>query len=250
MSLSPDTLLRLEAAHEHEREYRPNNEIQRELGSRSLVMVVAPAAMGKTFLMHALVESDERFGLSRTVSSRKPREDDDPDMFRLIEHDDENLNVVLNKIDDGTMVQYTIHPSEGTFYGSELQDHPHGHNLLATLSGAVDQLTAVGFGQTTLIGLVAPPTTWQRWFNERYPIGDAKRLGRLNEASKSYRDLLGREDVTWIINNEGLVEDAVQDVIDAVDNKPNDKGEALAYANRILQLIEQAKLLEYTGTNN
>ena len=28
------------------------------------------------------------------------------------------------------------------------------------------------------------------------------------------------------------------------------KGEALAYANRILQLIEQAKLLAYTGTNN
>jgi len=250
MSLSPNTIERLRAARENEHNYRPNADIQREMGSRSLVMVVAPAAMGKTYLMHAIIEADSRFGLSRTVSTRKPREDDDPSMFRLMPHDDENLNYLLDKVEAGSMVQYTTHPSEGTFYGSELQDHPHGHNLLATLSGAVDQLSAVGFGQTTLIGLVAPPTTWQKWFDARYPLGHPKRLGRLDEASKSYHDLLNRPDVSWVINREGSIDDAVKDVISVVDGNPHDKDEALAYANRILQLIEQAKPLAYTGTHD
>jgi hypothetical protein len=247
MGINADTISRLRAAQERADLYRPNAELRRELGSRSLIMLVAPAAMGKTYLMHALAEADERFGMSTTVSTRSPRPDDDPAMFRLLDHTDANLNYLLDKVDEGKMVQYAIHPSEGTFYGSELDDHPHRYNMLATLSGAVSQLQAVGFGRTTLVGLTSRPEVWQQWFGARYPIGSPKRLGRLSEAEKSYRDLLARDDVNWVINHPGEVELTVDAVINLAEGKPHED-EARAYAVRTLQQIDHAKQLEYTNT--
>ena len=241
MSLTPETEHRLQRALEREKTYQPNSRVQRELGSRSLVMIVAPAAMGKTFLMQSILRQDERFGMSATLSTREPRADDNPKLFRLVKHTDENLQTILGKIEHGDLVQYAIHPSEHTFYGSELEDHPYKHNMLATLSGGVEQLLHVGFANTTIIGLVAPPSDWSKWFNQRYPAADPKRLGRLHEAERSYKDLLARDDVHWVINREGYVDEATHSTIAAVDGVYEPNEEALAYIQRIRQMIADAK---------
>ena len=241
MNLSEATVNRINHYRRHEELYQPNDEVKRLIGSRTLHMVVAPAAMGKTLVMRRAAELDSRYGRSSTLSNRAPRVDDEPGMFRLVDQTDESIDQLLDKIVSGELVQYKFHPTEHTFYGSEVQDHPHEHNMLATLSGAINQLQGVGFKETSVIGLVAPPTTWQSWFDARYPERHPQRLKRLEEAEISYNDLLLRDDVTWLVNHEGDLDATAQKLIRAVEADTHDSVEALAYVSRSLQLIDTAK---------
>lgn len=238
MSLSPETLARLRAAQENEATYRPNLTIQQELKSRSLTMVVAPTAMGKTFVMKRVSELDSSFGRSSVLSTRDPRPDDEPGMFRLFKNDDHDVNQILDRIEDGELVQYAIHPSENTIYGTELQDHPYEYNLLATLSGSINQLQGVGFGRTIIVGLVAPPKPWLTWFNQRYPTPTPKRLSRLIEAKQSYTDLMNRNDVHWVINTPDNADQPAQAIIDITKGTYENNADAILLTQQVLQLIE------------
>lgn len=240
MSLSPETARRIDHFRRYEELYQPNDRVKRIIGSRTLSMIVAPAAMGKTAVMRRAAELDPRFGRSSTLSTRTPRHDDEPGMFRMLEHTDENIDRLLDKILSGDLVQYKFHPTEQTFYGSEAIDHPHQHNMLATLSGAVNQLQQVGFSETSVIGLVAPPSEWRSRFDKRYASHSPGRLKRLQEAEISYNDLLLRKDVTWIINREGDVDGTATELIRSHHETSDARDEALAYAHRILQLIQSA----------
>jgi guanylate kinase len=247
VSLSPETLTRLEKARKHEDLYVPNEAIQRKLGSRSLTMVVAPTAAGKTLAMQRVSELDPTFGLMSVVGTRTPRPDDLPGLFRPVPNDDKHVNELLDKVDTGTLMQYMVHPSEKTIYATELEDARATHNLLATLSTSIDHMKTIGFGHTAVVGLVPSPGSWKRWFNERYSQTHEKRHGRLIEAQTSYTNLLARDDVHWVINYEGEIDKVAQAVIAASTNKsiePNPEAEA--FARRILQLIEDELALEYT----
>lgn len=241
MSLNRETVNRINHFRRFEDLYQPNLQVQRLIGSRTLHMVVAPAVTGKTLVMRHAAELDSSYGRSVTLSTRKPRVDDEPGAFRLLEHSDSNIHVLLDKILSGELVQYKFHPTEHTFYGSEALDHPHEHNMLATLSGGINQLQHVGFEETTVIGLVSEPSTWSKRFDTRYPERHPQRLARLREAEISYSDLLVRDDVTWVVNEEGYPGRAAEKLIDPTASS-NDADEAISYAQRILQLTHQAKI--------
>jgi hypothetical protein len=113
--------------------------------------------------------------------------------------------------------------------------------MLPTLSGAIDQLKEVGFETTYVVGLVAPPTSWKAWFDQRYPLRHPMRLRRLEEAEISYNDLLLRTDVTWVINREGESDAAAQQIVEASEPNTHHSDEAAAYVHRILQLTQDAK---------
>lgn len=242
MSLSEQTVARIDHFRRYEELYQPNDAVKRHIGSRSLHMIVAPAAMGKSVIMNRAGQVDARFGRSSTLSTRSARPDDEPGIFRLEPHTDEAIDKLLDKILSGELVQYKFHPTEHTFYGSEAEDHPHEHNMLPTLSGAINQLQAVGFRDTSLIGLVAPPTSWLAWFNKRYPESSPDRLRRIREAEISYNDLLLRDDVNWLVNHEGAVDHTAKKLA-AIATKAatSEEDEALAYVHRILQLVSDAK---------
>lgn len=239
MSLSPETTNRIDHFRRYEDLYQPNDHVKRLIGMRTLHMVVAPAVVGKSSVMNRAAALDACFGRSTTLSTRQPRSDDEPGVFRLLEHTDDNIDTLLDKILSGGLVQYKFHPTEHTFYGSEAVDHPHEHNMLPTLSGAINQLQQVGFKDTSVIGLVAPPTSWQTRFDERYPEHHPQRLNRLKEAEISYHDLLLRSDVRWLVNREGDIDGTAQKLVDAAS--PDDSDEALAHVHRILRLAHEAK---------
>lgn len=239
MSVSPETINRINHFRRYEDLYQPNDHVKRLIGTRTLHMVVAPAVMGKSSVMNRAAELDGQFGRSTTLSTRQPRPDDEPGVFRLVEHTDDNIDMLLDKILSGELVQYKFHPTEHTFYGSEVTDHPHEHNMLPTLSGAINQLQRVGFKDTSIIGLVAPPASWRARFDQRYPEHHPQRLKRLMEAEISYNDLLVRTDVRWLVNQEGDVDGAARKLVDATG--PDDSAEALAHVYRILRLTHDAK---------
>lgn len=242
MSLSRDKVNRINHFRRFEELYRPNQQVQRLIGSRTLHMVVAPAVTGKTIVMQQAAELDSTYGRSVTLSTRQPRPDDEPGTFRLLEHTEGNIDKLLNKILSGELVQYKFHPTEHTFYGSEALDHPHEHNMLATLSGGINQLQSVGFKETTVVGLVAEPDSWSARFDKRYPERHPQRLARLREAEISYNDLLVRDDVAWVINEEGHPEKAAAKLLEAGSGDTNETAEAVSYAKRILELTHYAKL--------
>lgn len=239
MSLSRETRNRIDHFRRYEELYQPNDHVKRLIGARTLHMVVAPAVMGKSLVMNRVAALDERFGRSTTLSTRTPRDDDEPGVFRLLEHTDDNVDALLDKILSGELVQYKFHPTEQTFYGSEATDHPHEHNMLPTLSGAINQLQRVGFKDTMVVGLVAPPTSWQTWFNDRYPEHHPGRVKRLREAEISYNDLLVRNDVKWLINRDGDADSTAQKLINPADT--DNEAEALDYVHHILQLAHEAR---------
>lgn len=242
MSLSRMTEARFAELGRYQELYRGADKSIRQLGNRVLVMVIGPAAIGKTHVMQRVAEHDGRFGLASSITSRQPRPDDLPGQFRYYEQTDEGIGRLIDKALKGQLVSYSIHPTELTLYGNEPQDFPYEMNMLATLSGSVDRLASAGFGTSRVIGLTAPPTDWTERFNARYKPDDPQRLKRLIEAEVSYSNLFDRlGDVSWVINRHGHADEAATDLIHAVEGKESDSDEAVAYAQRILKLVEIAK---------
>lgn len=67
--------------------YQPNPAISKALHEKTMIMLVAPAASGKTYIMDYVTEQDNRFQPVIDFTTREPRADDDPRLFRYIPHD-------------------------------------------------------------------------------------------------------------------------------------------------------------------
>lgn len=225
-------------------------DIHATLAQKALLMVVGPAAIGKTHVMQRVAALDERFGLASSLTNR-PRRTDDPDgLFRhYYERTDSDTLKLLDKFYTGQLVNFHIHPTELTFYGNEVTDFPYQENMLATLTGAIDNLKARGFGRTAVIGLISSPGDWLGHFNTRYRPRDPSRIKRLEEGRRSINDLLARSDTNWIINRDGHANDAAQDIIHTAEGKKVEHDEALAYAHRIQQKIDDELTRAYTEQN-
>lgn len=241
MSLRPDIESRLAEARKNQDAYRPGEDIARQIASHTLTMVVAPAAMGKTFLMNKATAIDSNFQRTPILTTRGPRRDDDPGMFRCFPHDDAHVGQILGDIDAQTLVQYAVHPTNGTIYATEAEDYePKRYNLLATQSGAVASLSQAGFEQTHVVGLIASPGQWRYWFDRRYR-GDQtdERTKRLAEAALSLDWLLEQSDINWLINDEGQGNRAAKELVAITrgDSKGSDAELARAYAERMRQII-------------
>lgn len=213
--------------------YRPNPVISEQLHEKTMLMFVAPGASGKTYIMDYITKLDNRFQSVVDFTTRSPRADDDPKLFRYISHDDEHIDKILAEINQGELVQYVVHPS-GQFYGTEIHDFPSTYNMLATLSFAVSQLQNLPFKQTFVLGIIAEPQTWQHWFNIKFPVSHPERQKRIKEAVASLTWLLEQpeESVYWIVNREGVAEQAAQSILDAVLYTKRDDARKVAEAVR------------------
>lgn len=224
--LDPIIRNRLESACTTQNTYRPNDAVAAQLGDRALVMLVGPAAAGKSFIMNEIVTLDQDFRRVPVFSTRPERPDDEPGMFRCYPHDNEHVTRLLDEIDRGNVVQYAIHPTQGTMYGTLPEDYPGTYNLLATLSGVVDGMRTLPFKTAHVIGLTAPGATWQRWFDARYPSDHPERPKRIEEAIISLEWLLDEtrtDTVTWIENESGHATEVARQIIHHVRQKqPSD----------------------------
>lgn len=218
--LSTELQERLDTARALQNNYQPKAEIADQLNEKVLVMIVAPAVMGKSLLMKEAEAQAENFARVPVFTTRTARQDDEPGMFRVLEHNEENVHQILNKIEDRSAVQYMVHPTIGTFYGTELNDYPTAYNMLPTISNVVEHLRNLPFKRTVTIGLITEPQIWSRWFNERYPMNNEEsneeRLKRAAEAITSLSWLLDQPDdsVIWLINNEDALPETAARLIE------------------------------------
>jgi guanylate kinase len=239
--LSPDVAVRLQEAAKQQAIYRPNAAISEQLQEKNLVMFVGPAAVGKSYLMNKIVERDVDFGRVSVFTTREARADDEPGMFRNLPHDDANVTTLLDKIQRGEVVQYAVHPTSGRLYGSEITDYARAFNMLATLSGIVNNLRQLPFQTARVIGLAVEPDVWLQRFNER-PMPPDERDKRLKEATVSLQWLLDPAhipEITWVNNTSANEASAVQSVINAVKYNKRGDDTALRTAHSMLERLQK-----------
>jgi guanylate kinase len=212
------------------RHYKPNKQVGATLGKKQLVMFVGPVATGKTYIMKRMVEAHPDFGLVTSFTTREQRPDDDPSMFRFLPHNQPSLRRILDTIEAGNAVQYAIHPTSHRFYGSESQDYSAKYNMLATLSGVVEPMSALPFEKTHCIGIVCRPAVWEVWLKKRFPVKNEDQQKRVTEAVQSLEWLLQTNlPVAWVENDPDATEQTIDDTLDAVlYNKTKALGEEVA----------------------
>lgn len=235
--VSPSIEKRLIVAHENETTYRPNDEICAKLSEKTLVMVVGPVAIGKSFLMNHVAEAEPDFSRVSVFTTREHRSDDEPGMFHCIPHDNENLDKLLGKIERREVVQYAVHPTSGRIYGSEITDHPNMFNMLPTLSSVVEHLRSLPFKNTVVVGLAAEPSAWKQRIDERYPTESAERTKRLKEAVASIDWLLENSYVKMIDNTSENPATAVQSIVNIVKYNQDGDPTARRYAEEMRKLV-------------
>lgn len=236
--MDTDITSRLAQAAEQQADYLPNSSTRKQIADKTLIMVIAPTSMGKTYVMNKVIELNDDFARVTVLTTRDPRPDD-RGMFRYYQRTNEDFDRLLRKIERRELVQYAIFPSSGQVYGSEPQDFPARFNLLATLSNSVEQLEHVGFTRTIPIGLITYPKVWMEWFDARYTDRKADRPARLREALQSL-DWLLDHDVRWLINEPGRVNSVAKKLIAIAEKSTGDEdAKARTYARQLRAHIAQ-----------
>lgn len=212
--MNTDLAQKIAAAKTTQQTYQPNDAVAQIMRQKVLVMVVAPAATGKSYIISHAAEQASDFSKVAVFTTRPNRPDDEPGMFRSHTSDAE-ITEILGKIEQGDVVQYAIHPTHGTIYGSEPADYPEHYNMLAMLSGTVEHMRALPFERTVTVGLVTDSTTWHEWFDNRFPEGHYNRVNRLQEAVMSLEWLTGQPEnsIIWLINQPGQPEETASKLI-------------------------------------
>jgi guanylate kinase len=188
-------------------------ETVRLLGEKTLVLLVAPSAAGKSTVMNRLVKTDGRFVRVSGFTSRIPREDDETDLYRYIAHDAGGLQDLLEESLKGDVVQCARHLGTGFFYGTSIHDYGGEYNCKDVLSGYVDGFRALPVKNTHTFSLVCDPNHWIGRLVERYDdVTDPDLQYRLAEAEESLEWSLNDSQTIFIRNNDGEATQAAQSV--------------------------------------
>lgn len=213
--LSPAIKERLERAYALQNNYQPNQQVADSLAEKTLIMVVGPAATGKSHIMNTAGMLHQDFARVHDFTTRAPRPDDQPGIYEYYPHTDEGLDKLLAEIEQRYVVQYIVHPTTHAIYGTRMDSYTANYNMLETISGVVDHLRSMPFQRTVTIGLVAQPQVWQQWFLERYRDHDEERSKRATEAILSLGWLLDQPEgnVLWLENKKSQSEQTAQELI-------------------------------------
>lgn len=204
MSLSPSIQQRLDTARVLQLQYRPNDEITAAMRTKTLAMVVAPSACGKSYLTEQIAAKDPECARVIDFTTRPRRTDDPAGEFEYFAHDDTSVSAILDAIHRRDLVQYMVHPTTGYLYWTEIRNYPGRYNVLETISSVVTVLRTLPFERTLVIGVVVEHEQWQQWFDARFPATDPERLKRLQEAVTSLEwltDITHADLIHWVIND-------------------------------------------------
>lgn len=199
-SVSEITQVRLGIIRDISESYQPNESVLRELGHKTLVPIVGPCAVGKSYVIDALVSHHQDWAKVRSFSTRDPRPDDTPDTMVCLPWDERHVKRICNTIEAGEAVQYVFHPKTDDIYGSTVESYPGTYNLLPALSNSVAALERLPFHAVRVAGLVTSPDAWTEWFEQRSFVSSADRRARIAEAALSLEWLLDNTQTAIVTN--------------------------------------------------
>lgn len=200
------------------------------LTGKTLIMLVAPSAMGKSTIMQAATLLDPDFSYVRSFTTRPPRSGEETYTFL-------NTAQAQSLHAKGEAITYAIFPTTGYIYGTTAESYQSKYNLLDTLASSVDQYRALQFEKTVTITLTAPIERWRTWFLARYPIETDEAHKRLEEAKLSINWSLNDPETAWLVNDDTPEKVAMRLIAISRGEIVSDDGKEAARA--ILNLIEK-----------
>lgn len=220
--------------------YYPDPEIVSGLTGKTLVMIVGPAAVGKSAIMKEIVRQADDFGRVSGFTTRTKRADDEPDLYRYISID-EAVDLIKKK----AVIQYAVHPTTEAIYGTVPEDYSSRFNVLDTLSSVVEPLRTLPFDSTVTISVTVSPHTWREWFTSRYPEQSEERTKRLKEAKQSIEwSLAQNENHHWILNEEDRLEDIAKQAIAIVRGDELSSEGLQENAGNMLSVIDELLFMD------
>lgn len=182
--------------------------IQEILSSKALVMLVGPAAVGKSTIMHTVTNLDQRFSYVRSFTSRPHREGEQSTYCHL---STEEAAVIEH---DANTVTFLRHPTTRAVYGTTVDSFAGEYNLLDTLSSSVELYRDLPFKSCKVVSLTVNPDIWEMWMKKRYPTPSLERTKRLHEAIQSIDWSLSQLDNhAWIMNQPDNAEETARELI-------------------------------------
>ncbi len=140
---------------ERAKNYEPNTEVQAAIAQKSIILVIGPAGVGKSFISRRVTETDPSFSELGTISTRPPKPDD-PENYRT----GVAVEEFAQKVMEGELVQFHRHQFTGELYGSDIASQPTDHIITPALADSVGQFGQVGYRRVIPVGLYAPADQW------------------------------------------------------------------------------------------
>lgn len=222
-------MLTIEQAVTMQRTYQASEQYREPLKDTTIIAAVGATAVGKNFLM-------EKSGLPvvGTLTTRPPRESDDPSRYRYIEAPE-----MLGKIERGEVIQYGTYPPH--IYASELQDYALGEpNISDIYYSAVNDLENNGFRSVKAFSTLTSKEQWMSQLMERFEgMSVGAIYARLVEARQSLRwtraQALGARAANHIV------------IINATDNVEENVTRIRDFANGLyVQPLDDETVRKYT----
>jgi guanylate kinase len=241
--ISPDLQQQLDIVKRNERNYWPADNVRDQLHNKNFIMVVGPAAVGKSSLMNEVAKIDTDFARVKNTTTRPQRSYDEPGLYNYVPHTNEGLGVLLDQIKKRELVQYAVYPTTGYIYGTFPGGYPAMYSMLDTQSQVVATLSRFPFKNTYVIGVVTDPTKWKEWLTKRDIKGSEEYVKRVGEAITSLEWLVAQPDnsINWVYNHPNDLQTSAHDFIAAIRNHQVNDLTLRGYALEMLSLAHQMK---------
>mgnify|MGYP000851034926 FL=1 len=196
------------------------------LGSKTLVMIIAPSATGKSTVMDTVAAINDDFERVRGFTTRDPRPNDGPNQFFYLTKEE-----LEQKRAAGELITEVTFPATGQVYGTLPESYNGHYCLLETLANSVDDYRALPFERTVTVSLTIPLDRWIGWFHERYPTHNEDAKKRLKKAIMSIQWSLAQTSNHYWLVNDGTPDEVAERLIDIVRGAASgDDGAPLARA--------------------
>lgn len=202
------------------------------LSTRTLIMLVAPTAMGKSTIMNAAVQLDSYFARVRSFTTRPHRSNDEAGQYIYLSATD-----LVRERSNGTIVTETTFPTTGYTYGTLYTSYSNEYCLLDTLANSVEEYRALPFRRTLTVSLTASADDWCRWFVGRYPERSDMAVKRLDEAELSIKWSLQDTETTWL-TNDGTPEEVAAKLIGLTRGHVSSDSHGPEQAQQVLERIQ------------
>lgn len=238
--ISEETAARLRRLLAEQPTYRPTDEVLAQIADKHVICFVGATGMGKTTIMQGLVGQSGDYGEFIVFTSREPRPEDNKARYTYYEHSNAGLAELLARIEARQVVQYNINPFSLLVYGSEATGYKYTQNIGDVFASSIDGFRQLGFGSVQVFSVVTEPESWLKRFDERFPLGDARRDARRLEAIHSLEWSLAQtsDGHAWIINRDGTPDETVAAATRAIHGHSNEQSTARELAEACLELIK------------
>lgn len=190
-------------------------EVARSIQDKTLLAFIGAFAVGKTTLMNKIAQTDERFSEVISFTTRPSR--GAGDTYRFIDHNPKNIADILDKAEQGSLINFAIHPTTGYIYGTEPADYRTEFCMLATIANNFHLSTGqLPFRSVRPVAVVAEPEVWIERIHKR-PMSQPDYAARMSEAKQSLEWSIAHNDAHFIDNTRADVETTAHEFVEHAD---------------------------------